>query len=626
MVKNLICLGFLKFALLVSFVIVSAEFAQAQCESENALGNIMDSGCSGASSGSQPTYIPSGKKAAPARRVAAPAPSVQNPQGTQAKRTVCGATEHNVPGDYGVDSCEPNVQGQGNGPTQADLDAAAQADCYQYGHCPSAPTAPDAASAGGGNPGGGYVLQSSHPAGTCYPGSNDPMCNPSAAPAPAPAAAAATGGPKLVEDPSCATSMSAQYVNGKLMCDLGNGAAGNDSGTKFVPVNPSINDKNPDDTSGNGKYSNADANEPCNSQAAQTKSFCSAANAQSLVQQAATVAAMANASTANAGAACQMQSKIASMQELFSGGVAAACTQQIFACRDTCTPPPELIASSNNPENPNRANDKLKVNSYNANKSTCNGYSMQAAQAALNALAMGLTAKGAADCAKAYNAAAAATPPPVLAETCAGNPNYAATHALECYCATNPGDTKCLNPALAAAPGGIAVRLASGGALSKGLPGDQGSGTRGGFQMPTANPDTGKAAGGATGGGGGGFGGGGGGQNGAATAANAEDAPAAGAGNGGNVFGGFSAGQGGFSYGHAAGAAAAPGGIAGAVKALATKLNLNGLLPKRNDYVNRAVAGMSVSAQDGVTGPNGPSIWEKVSRRYQIKKGDLLPP
>ena len=365
-------------------------------------------------------------------------------------------------------------------------------------------------------------------------------------------------------------------------------------------------------TCGPAKWKAGDMSDPCNAALKQTTQFCTAANSSGLQQQAASVASMAAASSANAGAACTMQSKIADMQVLFNTGVAAGCTAEIISCRNSCDPEPYA----------NNSETKRQFDAYTANRSTCNSLSLNAAQSLLQAAANGISAKAAKNCASAI-AAAATAPAPVLAQTCAGNPNYAATHAHECYCASNPGDTKCLNPALAMNPGGAAPALSSG--LNKGsLRGDPGGGSPTAYVPPAAaSPGTGGASSGSSGGGGGM---GAGGPATGAVAANAEDPGAGGgSGNGGNIFGGFSAGQGGFSYGHPAGAAAS-GGIAGAVKALATKLNLNGLLPKRNDYVNRAVAGMSVSAQDGVTGPNGPSIWEKVSRRYQIKKGELLPP
>ena len=538
-----------------------------------------------------------------------------------------------------------SVPCKNSAPTQAELDYANQADAAG-GLIPAQGNTPqvDTSSGGGGQSssgGAGFYSRPSQSSNTCYPGSNDPMCSsgggaPPTGSAP-PSGSAGNYEGTLPSKPAAATSGGVSNPGGCVSSyknevyhlsqgesdPLNPGRTCSSDGQWVTGKGGSTEDAIPgsgdaDKAGGTKKYSAGDATEPCNQQQAQTKDFCMAANAAGLVQQAAGVAAMAQASTANQGAACEMQSKIANMQALFSSGVAAACTQQIFSCRDACAP-----------EKVTNKNDQNMVRNYAAKRSECNGYSMQAAQSTLQALAMGLTAGAASKCADAYKAAAAATPPAVLAETCSGNPNYAATHTLECYCATNPGDAKCMDPALARNPGGLALPVAGGGLNKNALTGDPGGGTHGGGTASAPNPGaptTGAGGGGSTGGGGGGgMGGGGGGQQ--ATAASAEEQGAPGGGNGGNVFGGFSAGQGGFSYGHAnGGAAGGPGGIAGAMRSLATKLNLNGLLPKRNDYVNRAVAGMSVSAQDGVTGPNGPSIWEKVSRRYQIKKGDLLPP
>jgi hypothetical protein len=49
---------------------------------------------------------------------------------------------------------------------------------------------------------------------------------------------------------------------------------------------------------------------------------------------------------------------------------------------------------------------------------------------------------------------------------------------------------------------------------------------------------------------------------------------------------------------------------------LLDRFNLSKFIPKK-DFMQRGIAGMSVPAVDGMTGPNGPSIWEKSSTRYQ---------
>ena len=56
---------------------------------------------------------------------------------------------------------------------------------------------------------------------------------------------------------------------------------------------------------------------------------------------------------------------------------------------------------------------------------------------------------------------------------------------------------------------------------------------------------------------------------------------------------------------------------------LAEKFNLKGFLPSKADFKNRGLA--SGSGADGITGPNGPSLFEKVSARYQKKQSELLP-
>ena len=48
------------------------------------------------------------------------------------------------------------------------------------------------------------------------------------------------------------------------------------------------------------------------------------------------------------------------------------------------------------------------------------------------------------------------------------------------------------------------------------------------------------------------------------------------------------------------------------------------LFMPKDKYANRGLAGMTVQSVDGLTGPMGPSIWEKVSNQYQTQKSNLL--
>jgi hypothetical protein len=126
---------------------------------------------------------------------------------------------------------------------------------------------------------------------------------------------------------------------------------------------------------------------------------------------------------------------------------------------------------------------------------------------------------------------------------------------------------------------------------------------------------------GLSGGGGGGIGGGG-----SAGPLGQDHAPAnADKGVDKNVITGQSGGQpgGGFGGGSSGGPGLAPGGGGGGSRfaSFAERFNLSKFIPTKKDFQNRGIAGMSVPSVDGMTGPNGPSIWEKNSRAYQTEDG-----
>ncbi len=64
---------------------------------------------------------------------------------------------------------------------------------------------------------------------------------------------------------------------------------------------------------------------------------------------------------------------------------------------------------------------------------------------------------------------------------------------------------------------------------------------------------------------------------------------------------------------------------AGGLGGFMDKFNLKKFLPG-SKYKARGIAGMSVKSVDGITGPMGPSIWEKASRQYQeqIQKQNVI--
>ena len=84
-------------------------------------------------------------------------------------------------------------------------------------------------------------------------------------------------------------------------------------------------------------------------------------------------------------------------------------------------------------------------------------------------------------------------------------------------------------------------------------------------------------------------------------------------GSGGGAGGGFAATSGGGGGGSKGSSDSGGGGGGG--------FNLSKYLP--GQYKGRGLAGMSIEAKDGVTGPMGPSIWEKVSTQYQNQKSSL---
>jgi hypothetical protein len=93
-----------------------------------------------------------------------------------------------------------------------------------------------------------------------------------------------------------------------------------------------------------------------------------------------------------------------------------------------------------------------------------------------------------------------------------------------------------------------------------------------------------------------------------------------------NTIGGLSGGGSGSSrFGSASGGpgsgATGPG---GGFQNVRSRFDLKAYLPGGTKDPARGIAGLS--GPDGITGPNGLSIWEKVTNRYNIKRGTLLGP
>jgi hypothetical protein len=242
---------------------------------------------------------------------------------------------------------------------------------------------------------------------------------------------------------------------------------------------------------------------------------------------------------------------------------------------------------------------------------------------------LGLGALNALNCKSQSSSNVAATSPvnnltaptPVSLTTAVGdcsNASFAATSTF-CICKANPSDALCANGS-AGFPGSTSG-LATGGISTPGIttPSTDSGQVVDTSPIPVDHSDHGKLAGGSGGGAGGGLGGGGPGglnpEGGDGTGASGIDK---------NVITGTSgAGSGGglSAVGGGGGGSSKPGGGSGGGGG--GSFNLAKYLPK-NMFQNRGLAGMTVPAQDGVTGPLGPTIWEKVHTRYEDKKSSLI--
>jgi hypothetical protein len=212
-------------------------------------------------------------------------------------------------------------------------------------------------------------------------------------------------------------------------------------------------------------------------------------------------------------------------------------------------------------------------------------------------------------------AATQQTPPPQQTPMDCNNPQYAQTN-IQCICAKDPKSSFCTRAA--DMPGGLGYTAASGGPVSpnSGFDGPISDGAPvGGFEgQPKPASGSQEAGGGGGGGGlGGGRGGGGAGQgdSGGDPRSNVPTSVIQG------TSGGSGGGAGGGGYASGGGA---PGGRGGGGRT-SDGFNIKDYLPKSQ---GRNIAGMSISARDGITGPMGPSIFEKVTRQYQYQRRNML--
>lgn len=220
--------------------------------------------------------------------------------------------------------------------------------------------------------------------------------------------------------------------------------------------------------------------------------------------------------------------------------------------------------------------------------------------------------------------AALAGPTPVSLTTAIGDcsdSKFASTSTY-CICKSNPADALCARN-VANSGGTVGSGVAGGGIATPGISDGASDDMAAIDQSAIASKGEKGSNAGGSGGGGGGIGGG---SGGGGALGGGEGGGDPGSGFDKNVITGASSGGGGIAGLSAAGGGGSGGGLskgAGGSGDGSGGFNLSKYLPK-GMFKNRGLAGMSVPSTDGVTGPLGPSIWEKVHNRYEEKKSTLI--
>lgn len=316
----------------------------------------------------------------------------------------------------------------------------------------------------------------------------------------------------------------------------------------------------------------------------------------------------------NMSAQCQNQADLSKLMGLLNAAKAAACLTAVQACKSTCEEEiPTLPAGSDQRKKAQRALDKCKRYTFNSvmnmNSALQHGANMMQNQNCANAAAATSTSP---------------TPFSFPTPSDCSDPN---NQSLTCFCARPENADKQMcgggNPGVV--PGG-SVQAPPGGQPGGTVPysPEQDPLNPGGFNPLLGDGKPGGPGGGETqGSGGGGAPGGGGlsslgGEGGGGPAGGREGTSAITGVSGGNPGGG----AGGFAGG---GGGRGAGSGSGEREGFLSKLNLKRFLPG-DKYKNRGLAGMTVPAKDGVTGPMGPSLWEKASRQYQeqVQKQNVI--
>lgn len=305
---------------------------------------------------------------------------------------------------------------------------------------------------------------------------------------------------------------------------------------------------------------------------------------------------------------CKIQADVNKVVTAITTLKAGACTAMMLSCKSSCA------AVANGTDMDASAVKDAKLRLAACSKYTIN-IGLMAAQAGLGIIN---TLKGG-QCSDALTASATATPISLTGSNVdCSNAAYASTNMV-CICRNTPSDPMCagLNggPNYGGGAGGVAGSAVTPG-LNKGE-GEDGTEVGAAPKFEGTNGSNGMNASGGGGGLPGGSGGGGG-------LGGADGEGGAGAGFDKNVITGTAGGGGGMpGLSAVGGGGGGKGGGSGGGAGGGSGFDFKKYLPK-GLFKNRGLAGMTVPSTDGITGPMGPSLWEKVTNRYQEKKSSLI--
>ncbi|CAN5724717.1 hypothetical protein BH10BDE1_BH10BDE1_29690 [soil metagenome] len=350
-----------------------------------------------------------------------------------------------------------------------------------------------------------------------------------------------------------------------------------------------------------------------------------------LTQQLPSLASQITSIGKNMSQQCQAQADVQKVMTAINGIKGAACATTISTCRETCeTETTEAKSASQAAtaryDSATATKETTKAGKATAHGNKCAAYTTQVVQMMMAAMQNGVQMVANGQCAKdlaAFNAAPPTSTPPTMTQI--GGCEDPNNQTLACYC-TRPGN------ATSAMCSGFSGGGLAGGGTSTTPNGstvaapyaqtvlDTGDGnTVDPFANPAKKSGDGKGPGdggsGAPGGGGiASFGSEGGGSGAGGTPLSAIT----------GTSGGTGSGLGGSGGGGGGGLARNNGKAAGG-GSLMDKFNLKRFLPG-SKYKTRGIAGMSVKSVDGITGPMGPSLFEKATRQYQeqIQKQSVI--